>query len=422
MANRRREIDIKKLKHDARKRRHRRSHHRNDNKRGGYVNQFESERSETVDKNVPLCQIMSNPNLVNKNVNSSDEEYGYCRYNNYPRTLYHNNSNHIRFKESDCEDPQKLFYSIIIKKNKQRKEEICLILENWIRYSSIRRGWIIEFNEIITKYAKFFTLLKILYGHHGIVKSVRFSADGHKIASASDDHTVRVWDVKSGIPMQIFKGRYPILMAEFSPNGHIVAAVSDDGIQIWDMKLKRNVKNFAKSSSACNISFSPNGKYIASCSTYMIEIWDVNSKQQGKKLKDFPTGPAVHFSPNGEMIAGLYDDTIIGIWDVKSGTMSKEFIGHSDNVTCVKFSPDEAEKEIQILEGHSDIVNEVKYFPDGQIIISCSDDKTIRLWDVKSGQEIQRLEGHLQMTRIDISSDSSVIVSCSNDRTIQLWR
>jgi WD40 repeat protein len=46
------------------------------------------------------------------------------------------------------------------------------------------------------------------------------------------------------------------------------------------------------------------------------------------------------------------------------------------------------------MEGHTDIVRSVSISQDGRRVLSCSPDRTIRLWDVASGKELRRLEGH----------------------------
>ncbi|ETO07029.1 G-protein beta WD-40 repeats containing protein [Reticulomyxa filosa] len=74
------------------------------------------------------------------------------------------------------------------------------------------------------------------------------------------------------------------------------------------------------------------------------------------------------------------------------------------------------------IKGHSDCVNNVKFSSDGNTIVSCSHDKTIKIWDLTNGKEIKKLKGHSHWVNdARFSLDGNMIVSCSNDETIRLW-
>ena len=74
------------------------------------------------------------------------------------------------------------------------------------------------------------------------------------------------------------------------------------------------------------------------------------------------------------------------------------------------------------LSGHSDSVYSVAFSPDGQILASASSDKTIILWDSRTGQKIKILEGHrYSVTSVAFSPDGQILASASSDKTIILW-
>jgi WD40 repeat protein len=68
-------------------------------------------------------------------------------------------------------------------------------------------------------------------------------------------------------------------------------------------------------------------------------------------------------------------------------------------------------------------VKSVAYSPDGQYIISGSDDRTIRIWDAETGAAVgEPLKGHAGLVNsVAYSPDGQYIISGSSDRTIRIW-
>ncbi|MEM7067207.1 MAG: caspase family protein, partial [Cyanobacteria bacterium P01_B01_bin.77] len=114
--------------------------------------------------------------------------------------------------------------------------------------------------------------------------------------------------------------------------------------------------------------------------------------------------------------------------------------GHSNLVNAVAFSPqgdcivsasDDATLRLwdregnpieRPLRGHSDLVNAVAFSPDGEHIVSGSNDATLRLWDREGNPIGQAFQGHRKSVRaVAFSPEGDYIVSASADATLRLW-
>ncbi len=131
---------------------------------------------------------------------------------------------------------------------------------------------------------------------------------------------------------------------------------------------------------------------------------------------------SVAFSPDGRRIAtGSYDETA-KVWDAASGKEMLTLHGHSDRVRRVSFSLDMYGYPVTGLAQDSNLVHSVAFSPDGQRVVTGSQDGRVKVWDAASGKKLLTLTGHSNAVNCAaFSSEGRRIVTGSADQTARVW-
>jgi WD40 repeat protein len=288
--------------------------------------------------------------------------------------------------------------------------------------------------------------LEIVSGHNRPVNSVVFSPDGHLVASASSDHTVKLWEVETGRLIKTLSGHSDdVRGVSFSPDSRLLASASSDHtVKVWQVENGSLIKTLEGHSNWINgVSFSPDSRILASASSdNTVNLWQVKTGTLIKILEGHSDWiNSVSFSPDSRFLASASSDYTVKLWQVETGTLIKTLEGHSNSVNGVSFSTDsrllasaswdntvklwqvETGSLIKTLEGHSDIVYGVSISPDSRILASASSDYTVKLWQVETGTLIKTLEGHSNSVNgVSFSTDSRILASASSDKTVKLWQ
>ncbi len=153
---------------------------------------------------------------------------------------------------------------------------------------------------------------------------------------------------------------------------------------------------------------------------------------------------SVHFSPDGKLLASGGGDQTIRVWDVGSGKEINSFRGPSSFTCAVRFSPDgkflaaagyetssgnpiylydvATGKELPRLEGHpTGGVRRLAFTPDGKQLVSGGFDGTVRVWDLATGKQVRliQVEGGTVYC-VSISPDGRSLATAGKDG-LRLW-
>jgi len=279
-------------------------------------------------------------------------------------------------------------------------------------------------------------------GHSSSVYSVAWSADGKLLASGSSDETVRVWSADDGSCAKVLSGHsYYVNSVAWSPDGKLLASGSDDKtVRVWsaDDGSCAKVLSGHNGSRVNGISFSTDGKFIASCSGDFIStsdnsvrVFDVQSGAEVQKFAGHSKAVlSVAFHPNdSDTLVSGSRDTTVKTWHVPSGKCQATFEGHSkDNKACTCNHslgyPGYNANPLCPVQGHSKPVLFVTFHPnDSDTLVSGSEDKTIKIWHLPSGECQATFEGHSgDVTAVAFNpKNDDQLASASHDRTIKLW-
>jgi WD40 repeat protein len=284
--------------------------------------------------------------------------------------------------------------------------------------------------------------LVVLRGHAGELTCVAFSADGSRIATASQDRTARIWDARTGKLLHVLAGHtFDVWGVCFSPDGSRLATAGGGTARVWDVRTGRSLLEVKGPGWVHAVAFNPDGSRLAAAGDGAALVWDAHT---GKLLHTFnsETGALFHlaFSPDGTRLATAGIDRTARLWDAHTGKQLLVLKGHRERVYGVAFSPDGrllatagddhtarlwdarvGQPEVQ-LKGHIQAVLCTAFSPDGKRLATASSDRTARIWDARTGEPLLHLKGHASIVNsVAFSPDGTRLATASHDRTARIW-
>jgi WD40 repeat protein len=291
------------------------------------------------------------------------------------------------------------------------------------------------------------------YGINNEIK-IKFELKNNMIAYVNNDKVINLRGLNNKSNILIKGHEERIKNIDFIPGTNlIISAGNDNIIKIWNLKGEQ-LKSFRASNNeelgtksfhnSIEVYFDFALKFIASINTYYfkgkqrskLNIWDIS----GSKLQDIEADE-IHVNDDDSFITAIDRDTkskkyTVKFWNGDTRKLENFYFEDAnsfelshDNKILALFSDKKYSMKLQDMDGnlvsllkyHKDNINSIAFSPNGEIIASASDDKTIKLW-TKEGHLIRNIDKQsAKINSVAFSPDGETIASASDDKTIKLW-
>jgi WD40 repeat protein len=259
-----------------------------------------------------------------------------------------------------------------------------------------------------------------LLGHTNTLTSLSYSPDGTRLASASLDRTVRVWDTAptrewltlSRPDLAAESSTYDI---EFGPasglEGSMLAAVTWDyanntgWLARWDVATGQPLPMWSQNGLPLDLSFSPDGGRLATAEFAQVSVWDaVTGSKTTIASSTIEQLTGVTFYPDGTRVAFIDCHGLIRVWEMAARKLAVAIETIDPSGPCTNWW------------------TRLSVSPDGRLLAVAGPDQVLRLFDAYTGQLLHELDGHDdRLYGLAFSADGTLLAVGSEDTTITIW-
>jgi WD40 repeat protein len=326
--------------------------------------------------------------------------------------------------------------------------------------------------------------IRAFEGHTGWATGVAATVDRPFALSASDDEMLKAWDIRTGnaslapgsrrvaehdrivAPANVREGHTgPVLSVAVTANGRFAVSASDDKtLKVWDLGAGRVVRSLRVAGAPCphkfflgpepelegfipglhtgallSVAVTADGRFAVSASgDTALKVWNLGTGEAVGSLEGH-TGPVlgVAVTADGRFAVSASRDQTLKVWDLDTGDMVRSLQGHDAPVLSVALTADgrfalssSYDQTLKMWDlGRGRVIRSLEWpsvavamTADGRIAVSLSRDNTLGVWDLYTGQKVRALQGHtLEGTCVAVTVDGGFAVSASRDNRLTVW-
>ena len=281
-------------------------------------------------------------------------------------------------------------------------------------------------------------LARILVGHTADIESIVLTPDGRHVVTASDDATLRIWDLATEASRELRGHVGPIEAIEVSPDGTYVASAGTDGsVWLWELASATGRKLAGHRDTVRGVAFSPDGKQLVSTSEDgTVWLWDTTSATGRKIFRHTHGLRPVVWTREHRIIVGGFDGKL-GEFDAIThrGAMRP---GAGAELRCFALSPDGKllvagdengvvtlwtidGKRLRTLGSHTDVVRDLAFTADGKHVVSGGGDPHVFVFSIPDGPTVDLAGNGDGIKDLDVSHDGTLVTTAGIDGTVRVW-
>lgn len=325
---------------------------------------------------------------------------------------------------------------------------------------------------------------KQLFGHTGLINTLKWSPDGRFVASGGEDYLVKIWDAKAGELVRTLEGHFRrVSSLDWSPDGRQLVSAGDFTTVVWEVETGLLV-TFLSNAIMTTVAWSPDGQFVAAGDALdrKVRIWETDTWGLVRELTghssrlttvgwspdsnvlvtgaDWPDGHVriwrartwelirvlehsrggirgVAWSRDGNFLVTA--GAMVNIWD-SDGALVRT-LGQESGVASIAWSPDGQKLagagprslylwELKLadwprtLHGHVGAISAVSWNPDGQYVATAGyrflDDHTVKIWDAATGRLLRTFKGNFPGMTSVAWSPDGRVLAVADTR-IRIW-